>query len=391
MHLDLVDAADVRDALLAAAVVCGVFDPQVEGLPAEWFADLIERAGMVESLIGCSSGPSHWDRQWRCALLAELVKRGHARAREALYGACGPTEYGGLHASFEIVELDGPAGLVFVAERAGALAQVDPDFDLNDGLVLQFDTEHGDGAANSLLSPLAATNSAIAAYLARLSEGEAKFSNAMRAPRPSVEEVVETIRDSQRVHFWLAGWARDADPEDLETVVRLAITESRSLVIENALRCLNGSRALPLKPEMLPLVRHHEPAVREFAARTLGRHIDPAVREVGLAVLRDDTSTGLELLRRNAHREDTAVLVERLEPIADVCAQHAVAFDVLQLLEGIPDIREPALALYVYEMSPCQNCRGSAVRHLLAWEACPDWLRSEGHFDASEEVRSLVA
>jgi len=390
MHLDFVEAADVRAAILDAARVCGVYDPEVEGLPTQWFADFCERAGVVEELIASGAGPSHRDRLWRGALLAEFVRRGNSRAREALYSACVPTEYGGLHASSEIVELDGDAGLVFVAERAGVFMRADPNFDVNDGLAYRFDLEHGDGAALRLLSPLAAGNSAIATYVAWLREDEAKVSSASEAPRRSIEEIVEVIRDSQRDHFWLLRWARDADPADLEPIVRLATSESSSLVIENAVRCLSGSRALPLKRELLPLVRHDQREVRELAAHTLGRHMDPAVREAGLALLGDDISVALELLRRNARSEDVSVLVERLEPFPDSEAQHAVGYDLLKLFAGSPDIREPALALYVYELSPCQNCRGSAVRHLLAWEKCPDWVRREAHFDASEEVRGLV-
>ncbi|MFZ5892839.1 MAG: hypothetical protein ACOY0T_17395 [Myxococcota bacterium] len=288
------------------------------------------------------------------------------------------------------MELDGAAGLVFVAQRAGAFVQADPSFDPNDGLVFQFDAEHGDGAALSLLSPLAAVNSAIAAYLARLREDDANVSNAS-APRRSMDEIVEIIRDSQRIHYWLAQWARHADPAELEPIVRLATSESRSLVIENALRCLSGSRALPLKRELLPLVRHDKPAVRQFAARTLGRHIDPAVREAGLALLGHDISGALELLRMNAQTEDVSVLVAQLEPLPDSEPQHALGFDVLKLIDSNSDIREPALALYVYEFSPCQHCRGSAIRHLLAWDKCPDWVLREAHFDASEEVRGIVA
>jgi hypothetical protein len=380
----------VRGAVLDAAIACGIYDPQVEGLPAEWFADFCERAGVVEELIARGAGASHWDLQWRCALLAEFAKRGNSGARQDLYAACIPTEFGGLHASFEIVELDGPAGLVFVAERAGSFVQANPRFDVSDGLVSQFDAAHGDGAAVGLLTPLAAANSDIAAYLTRLREDAEKTSTA-RTPRRSVEQVIKDILDSRRSQLWLAHWARDADPVDLEPIVRLATSESRSVVIENALRCLSGSRALPLKLELLPLVRHDEPTIREFAARTLGRHTDPAVREAGLALLRDDISAALELLRKSAHPDDVPVLVQQLEPLVEIDSQHAVGFDLLKLLDSNSEIREPALALYVYELSPCRNCRGSAVRHLVAWAQCPDWVRTEAHFDASEEVRDLVA
>ena len=84
------------------------------------------------------------------------------------------------------------------------------------------------------------------------------------------------------------------------------------------------------------------------------------------------------------------LILASLEPIRDTAAQHDVVFDVIQLLARSSELREPLLALYIYEYSPCQNCRGSAVRHLMDSNACPPWVLAEARFDASEEVRELA-
>ena len=61
----------------------------------------------------------------------------------------------------------------------------------------------------------------------------------------------------------------------------------------------------------------------------------------------------------------------------------------LQLFKQNDHVRSQDLALFVYEQSPCMNCRYSAVKFLCDWGNAPSWLLDEGQHDASEEVREL--
>jgi hypothetical protein len=56
-------------------------------------------------------------------------------------------------------------------------------------------------------------------------------------------------------------------------------------------------------------------------------------------------------------------------------------------------IREAAHSIdrsHLEEVHPILT-QGAAVRRLLAWHAVPDSIRKEAPFDASDEVRALIA
>lgn len=391
LHLDTFGIGDLRDVVLEAAITCKTYDPQVEGFYAAWFADFCEGAQIVPTVIATSPGGEHWDKAWRCALLAQFALRGHSGARDALYRTCREVEHGELYGVDEIIELDGVDGLAFVANKLGQLILVDRSPAVDGTEFWSFDAEHGEGAALRVLEELSAASSPIHAYLTRVREKVSTGPTSSTWRRLSVDEQVAVILAAKRPIHGLGPWARDLGDDALLPILRIALSHDESSVIENALRCLSGSRVLSFTPELWPLVRHSDANIRLFAARALGRHIDTSVRETGVALLAEDTPTALELLRRNALPEDGNTLSKSLSYVDDIHERHSICSHVNQLLEDCPGVREPGLALYVYEHSPCRHCRASAVRHLRAWDACPGWLLDEGRFDASEEIRELVA
>lgn len=281
--------------------------------------------------------------------------------------------------------------MAFVAIKLGQLILGDRAPAVDGTEFWSFDAEHGEGAALRVLEELSAASPPIRAYLTRVREKASTGPTSSTRRRLAVDEQVAEILAAKRPLYGLGYWARDLDDDALLPIFRIALSHGESIVIENALRCLSGSRVLSFMPELWPLVRHSDVNVRLFAARAFGRHVDTSVRETGLALVADDMPTALELLRRNALPEDGNTLLKSLSYVDDIHERHSLCSHVNQLLEDCSGVREPGLALYVYEHSPCRHCRASAVRHICAWDACPGWLLDEGCFDASEEIRELVA
>src|SRR5262249_13373096 len=102
-----------------------------------------------------------------------------------------------------------------------------------------------------------------------------------------------------------------------------------------------------------------------------------------------DLDAAVTLLRINAAADDGPRIAAQLHPLLDSHDQHAVVSSLVHLLEDNRDVREPLLALYVYEHSPCMDCRAKATRWLRDTNACPTWLLEEGDRDASEQVREI--
>jgi hypothetical protein len=80
------------------------------------------------------------------------------------------------------------------------------------------------------------------------------------------------------------------------------------------------------------------------------------------------------------------LLVERLAPFADPEEQHDLVFGLVDLLESSPDLSSAELALYVYDRSPCSNCRRSAVQLLDRWRERPTWVTAELEHDAAIDL-----
>lgn len=389
IHVNRYGTREVRDEILEAATSCKVYDPQVEGLPVTWIADLCVAADLVREVVAKQPTGPHWDRKLRCALLKEFASRGDLDARTALYSECQRVAgVSDIYGSFEIIDLDGEAGFLFIVQKLGELATTQLDFLSDDSAVRDFEEQHGEGTGLAFLRNHANVDPAVASYIRALESFAMRGKDQQRPPRPTVTEVLAQISTAERSLHWLGHWGRHASSEELEPILALVEQSSSPRILENALRCLSGSRSPPFHSALFDLLRHQDANVRLFATRSLANSVQPSIREEGLAALSFDVTMGLALLRKNARAEDARALMAALRPVSDVDLQHSLVSGAVDLLKQNGIVREPGIALYVYENSPCMNCRGDAVKLLLDWGSCPPWLRDEGAFDASEEIRA---
>jgi hypothetical protein len=391
LHVNRFGAQAVRDDIFDAATTCKVYDPQSDGLPARWLAELCVEGGLAYAVTERPASGSFWDRSLRCALLKELVVLGFEPARAALYAACQrDSESPAVFAWTDIVDLDGEEGLVFAARTLGQFLEADVGFWLDDELMRYFDDQHGNGRAAAVLG--AQGDVAIHSYLNNVALTLSRRRSARaREPRKTVDEVVGAILASDERLDWLWFWGRRASAAELEPVLRLAMTSAPPVVLANVLCCLSGAAKPPIVPWIFDLLEHSEVDVRRYCASTLGRHVQPRIRAAGLAALQVDLPIAIVLLCKNATEEDASAIVGALRPIEDRDEQHAVVQTLLGMLRDNTPSYDPRIALYVYENSPCMQCRAEAVRVLQKQRAVPQWLRVECGHDALADIRQIFA
>ena len=139
------------------------------------------------------------------------------------------------------------------------------------------------------------------------------------------------------------------------------------------------------------MTRHEDEQVRYWAARVLSNHSLPGVRTCGLeALARGDVVVAHEILTRSAQVDDVEVLVAALQPVDDSDEEHAICYGILDLFKHSPEVRDARLALYVYERTPCSQCREKALCFLVRSHTAPAWLLEECAYDGSKDVRELV-
>jgi hypothetical protein len=192
--------------------------------------------------------------------------------------------------------------------------------------------------------------------------------------------------------MWLRRWVMRASRVELEQVLASLLPLTHPRALEAGLRCLGGSSLPPLDPIVFELTRHADDGVRYWAARVLSKHSLPGVRTCGLeALARGDLVVALEILTRSAQVDDVDTLVAALRPGADADEEHGVCSGILDLFEHSPEVRDPRLALHVYERTPCSLCREDAVEWMQLQRACPPWLVEECAHDANADIRELAA
>ena len=375
-----------------AAVDCTVYDPQSEGYPAPWIADLCVAAGVAEKVIEaplplCSDSRN---LQLRCALMKQFAERGSSHARSVLYSACIRDEAtADVYACEEIVELDGREGLLFVAQRLGQFLAEDADFWVDSDLLEVFDSTAGVGSGRALLDRAASSDADVRRYLEALSLS-ADPERPPSAREGSFEDTFALIVESQRNLFWLSSWSRKLGPlapRQLTRLVQLALGAATPIVKRNALRGIAGSPQLPVLPELIPLLRYDDEFVRFFAAKALGQCRSPSVRQAGLELLSQHFGTALETLRSSALPEDAARIHQALIDQALPEDLHEVVYPIVKLLSSNRTLDPSLLSLFVYFESPCSRCRADAVAALVHGKCAPQWLLQEALHDAFPAVR----
>jgi hypothetical protein len=404
LHLERCGAAGMEDLILDACVHNRSYDPQCENDRASWLDDLLV-AGRIEQqvlplLIAAVSRPaeaSDRDTLHACGVAGRLAARGHAPAREALYAAFRlDPERTSPFGTEEIIAVDGPAGLVFVADAIGAALAADPAQHVDEHLryLLRFyDELHGDGQARLVLEETAATHPHIRLYLDRLDQVQRELRTA--PPELSFDEVIHEIDHphTRMSRFRLWRWGEKADEAELRTVAQRLSTATDPAALRNCLICF-WKRVYPrARRQMMELAGHPAPEVRRAALSALAEHADADVRALAVRRIRaGHVADGVvRLLERNYATGDHELLAQALCVPTDPDTLHGVAQDVLAVLEANPSPGVRTCALMVYEYTPCSLCRSDAVRLLVEQNQAPPWLIEEGRFDADSHTRALCA
>jgi hypothetical protein len=99
----------------------------------------------------------------------------------------------------------------------------------------------------------------------------------------------------------------------------------------------------------------------------------------------------LELFHRNYRAGDALMIEQRLSVPDNQDLLHAIGLDLAKLLEHNADPAAEGLAHFVYEHSPCSNCRTKAVKSLANVGCLSAWLIDECADDCSDKTRSIAA
>lgn len=425
LHVRTFGLADFENAVVDACLHDRAYDPQSDGDRTPWLMEIIDASGAAVRIAQIlipeldRAVERFWDATQRCRIAREFARRGHAEARTRLYACLRKWPYTmDVLAAEDIIRLDGADGLLHVAEYLGKLIQVEPGFWVDDGPLQWFDESRDAGSARRVLDAASVHSPAVASYLRHLDERDRERQDAGAAPmsgvgylstnnvqldtsgadmhvarmqRISPAQVVYEIEtaDPERNRFWFTSWGLHASEESLSAVIDAMTAQSEPGRLCKYLRVFSR-RAMPVfDPAMLRCAEHDNPDVRELAHRALSNCAHPEVRRLAIERLRAGRvlEGELKLLKKNYQPGDAVVIERVLQVPEDLDQLHGLIFDLVEVFRSNRVAELAKVMLFVYEESPCSNCRFNAVKCLVDTMKAPDWLLAECRHDSSDEIR----
>lgn len=406
------------------------FDPQLEPERSDWLIELLAEGGVETPVAraamakGDEPPERYWDAVHWAAMLRRFAERGVAEARPMLYGCLRRwPETADFVADDELVILDGARGLRLVAQYLGRLVADDADAPVPESAMRLYDSKHGNGAARRVLEEAARSSEDVGRYLraldavadeiaradadARAAEADALGGNAegfeqvgsfpggLGGDRLSrILEQIDSAADDEDPHGIMLLMEQPTDAE-LRALLELMLVEEQPGRLRRFLQVFAYYRMERFDERLIPLAGHEDAEIRWLVHATVGRYHHPSVRALGLAQLE-------KLAQGCAYEGQFKLLVENFEPgdgrrieavlplPASRTELHSLCLDLAMLGEARAEAEFGPLAMFVYEHSPCANCRERAARLLRGTGTAPDWVLTECRYDCVEAIRELV-
>jgi hypothetical protein len=401
LYAKLHDLREFRDVILDACLHCYSYDIQTEGTRASYMYDLVgclPDKGFYyrEVLKSLAASGDDGDAAQRFHFAACLAFDGNEEARRAMYDSYVPGPRMGDLIGIDFFKMDGIQGLLFVAEKFGALLMVKPE-EVDTGYLLSQSLEIcGEQSTWDALRDAGATNSSIEKF--RLVAAEASRGG---TGKPSQAPEITSLRYEQLWNefptnkpYLLWKWGERASDEELELAAKGLIAAENSKQQLAHLRIF-ARRRFPLDVNaLLALVDIEEDRLGGAAVKALTHVPHPAVRDLAFRLM--DTQAmwrghAIDLVAQNYQDGDHRIVLRWFQEEEDRETLHSLGMDLIDFWKRHPDEEtEVPMLRSLYEKGPCSFCREAAVRRLLERGELADQLRAECAWDSNSDIRNLV-
>ena len=382
------------------------FDWETAAPRGEWLWQMIQAVGVtgrfrgpiLQALHDLSDEDSAYQL---CQLARHYAENGDETFRKRLYEIVEhkPIKEMPWIGEEELIALDGEAAFVLAARLRGRELPIRGWEWHDDRLIEDAIERFGENRIDQLIS--GSSDEAIRRFYQgwlreqkRRAERTPAQSRRETARAISVGEIIATAQsDNARFRFGrFRSWGMYADDADLEPVLQQLWTTDSAHVLANLLSVF-CNRALPeFDGRLIDFCEREDAEVRRRAFGALGMNTHPSIRRFALEQLETSVSDGaiISLFANNYEPGDEHRILESLELPPDENDLHGLLMDVNIVLEKNPEADCSKLAVIVYALTPCENCRFAAVKLLHSRRVMPEWVREECRYDSGEDCMGYL-
>lgn len=390
---------DFSKEIIKACVKNFAYDGQCESSRAPYLFELIRLSGQTEKIKQyiLAALATEKDDTWTLSQLFELAKiyaeNGNADAKKSIYARFFTNIIQGadLLGSYQIVDLDGIDGLIFIAAKIGKSLLNNPDDWQDSYLIKYLQEQHPEKDIWSELEKAARDDSAIAAYVENIRKTEHernKYEPEKSFYDNAVDEVLLTRRTATISHKkWTTA--------ELLLIAERLINEKNQKNKARLLRAFRTNR-FPLDSKYLLDIANEADLsneVKSFLYDALGNVKDKEVRKFALDKLLNasDPHQFAIILKKNYEKDDFKILTEVIDKTKNEMAVEMLTLDI-QSVYSYNETRECAIPLEaLYNQSNCAMCRHEIVKIMIENKVLPLKIKKEIAFDCYEDTRKLSA
>jgi hypothetical protein len=408
---------EVADLVLEACLHNQSHDPQCESSRASWlfrmFGHSTQYPRLGESILSkLKTETNPWNLLQLCGLAKEMAARGDKGARQRL-GECVrekasiPLDDDWVGADLW-VELEGIDGLLELARIYGQRLVLHPDDFVPDNLLSINETKQG---FKEILFQHAQKESEIKAYWdyleargvlnPRSAPVDKEVARRRHHERVRQQHSVESIlRDARNKLGQYPGrytlFGRHATPDELKAIYTHLLKETDEAI---QLRLLWIFRRAPL-PELNEILFRWadgtDEALRQASIAALAQKADEQVHDLARSKVYAGKLVGadrgaLDLFLNNYANGDAHLITQALVALnPNLEDAHSLGFSLAELAEQRRDVELANALKWVYENTPCTNCRYKVIKQLSSLQQFDEALLYECEFDAEEDIRTFA-
>jgi hypothetical protein len=408
---------EVKDLVLEACLHNQVYDQQIESGRGNWLFDMFRGTSHYPEfhkaiLNVMETETDFWDLYQLCQLIRQIAGLGdeetHQRLRDFVYrnAADVTSEYDWLGIE-DLLSLEDAEGILTLARILGKRLIADPDDFVDDSLL--YSESYPEYA--KILAEHSQEDAAIGAYREYLEKRNELFSSTTPLDKETRKQQyhervrrdysLQTILDDASKesgeypgHYMTFG--KHATPEELEKIYACLLSEPNNPTRIRLLWVFRRAKLPRIDTIALDWAHSDNAELRAASLAALSQISDPRIHQ--LARMKAETGQllgadedALELFILNYENGDELLIensLDHLQPTPEDA--HSLGYSILKLADQHKDRALADLLNWVYENTPCANCRSRAIVWLDQFHQFSDALRFECEYDADEDVRDMA-